>query len=154
NTQLGDIFNMIASRTDPYGAVGAQGITTLGGMMQPGGALATPFKYGPEDLTLDPGYQFRLSEGQKVLESSRAAAGLLGTSGTLKSMTQYGQNFASNEYQNAYARALGTFQTNQNNTRANLGMMIQPGLTALGDYASAAQNYGNQSAANLLNFGL
>lgn len=60
----------------------------------------------------DPGYQFRLSQGQKALEQSAAGRGVLRTGGTLKDILGYGQNFASQEYGNAFDRARQTFDTN------------------------------------------
>ena len=58
----------------------------------------------------DPGYQFRLQQGQDALERSAAARGTLNTGGTLQGVMDYGQNLASQEYQNAYNRALGEYQ--------------------------------------------
>jgi hypothetical protein len=52
----------------------------------------------------DPGYLFRLGEGQKVLENSAAARGGLLSGQTGKALQQYGQNFASNEFSNVYNR--------------------------------------------------
>jgi len=52
----------------------------------------------------DPGYLFRLAEGQKVLENSAAARGGLLSGQTGKALQQYGQNFASNEFGNIYDR--------------------------------------------------
>ena len=76
------------------------------------------FSYGnftPPDAAAvyaDPGYQFRLSQGEQALQQSAAGKGLLRSGGTLKDILNYGQNYASNEYENAYNRALSTFQTN------------------------------------------
>lgn len=57
------------------------------------------------DVLKDPGYQFRLGQGQQSLEQSAAARGLLNTGGTLKDLIGYGQNFASQEYGNVYDRS-------------------------------------------------
>lgn len=67
----------------------------------------------PTDVTMknDPGYQFRLNQGLQALQQSAAAQGLLRTGGTLKNIEDYGQNTASQEYQNVYNRALQNFQT-------------------------------------------
>jgi hypothetical protein len=59
----------------------------------------------------DPGYQFRLSQGEQALQQSAAGQGMLRTGGTLKDILGYGQNLASQEYQNVYNRALQTFGT-------------------------------------------
>src|SRR5262245_9184328 len=115
--RLAQVYNQITGRIDPYSRVGEQGMSMLSDFMQPGGRLSQQFAFNPTDLANDPGYQFRLAEGQKALEGSAAARGVLGTSGTLKGITAYGQNLASTEFQNAYDRALKTYTTNQENTR-------------------------------------
>lgn len=78
-----------------------------------GGAPAfnyTPFNPAlPGDTTTDPSYQFRLDEGRRALERSAAARGTLRTSGTLKDILDYGQEAASQEYQNIYNRGLSTW---------------------------------------------
>jgi hypothetical protein len=62
------------------------------------------------DLSRDPGYQFRLAEGRRLLEGGAAARGLLQSGGTLRGLTELGQNLASQEYQNVYNRQLGENQ--------------------------------------------
>jgi hypothetical protein len=57
----------------------------------------------------DPGYQFRLEQGQHALESSAAAKGLLRTGGTLKDLMEYGQNFATQTYTDVFNRALSAY---------------------------------------------
>lgn len=56
------------------------------------------------DFQQDPGYAFRMAEGQKALERSAAAKGGLQSGGTLKALTRYSQDAASQEYGNAYNR--------------------------------------------------
>lgn len=65
-----------------------------------------------EDMLADPGYQFRLGEGERALEQSAAGRGVLRTGGTLKDILKYGQNFASQEYGNVFDRSLRQFSTN------------------------------------------
>lgn len=62
-----------------------------------------------EDALNEAGYQFRSSEGQKGLERSAAARGLLRTGGTLKDLAAWNQNFASEEYSNVFNRALQAY---------------------------------------------
>lgn len=59
-----------------------------------------------EDVVNDPGYQFRSEEARKALQQSQAAQGLTRTGGSLKDLIGLSQDMASNEYQNAYNRAL------------------------------------------------
>lgn len=61
-------------------------------------------KYTGKDLVNEPGYQFRLSEGQKGVERSAAGRGGLFSGQAGKELLRYGQGFASNEYQNAFNR--------------------------------------------------
>lgn len=65
----------------------------------------------PDAVTMlnDPGYQFRLDQGERALQASAAGRGMLRTGGTLKDISDYGQNTASAEYQNVYNRALQTY---------------------------------------------
>ncbi len=60
----------------------------------------------------DPGYSARLAAGTSALQNSAAAKGTLLTTGTSKDLTQFGQDYASNEYGNVYNRALTTYNTN------------------------------------------
>ena len=58
-------------------------------------------KFGMEQFQQDPGYAFRLAEGQKALERSAAARGGLMSGAALKAATRYGQEMGSQEFQNA-----------------------------------------------------
>jgi hypothetical protein len=62
----------------------------------------------------DPGYQFRLAQGQTALQNSAAARGGLLSGGTADQLTNFAQQDASNEYSNVYNRALENYQTNYN----------------------------------------
>lgn len=53
---------------------------------------------GKVDLAQDPGYAFRLAEGQKALERSAAARGGLLSGATLRGTQRFGQELASQEY--------------------------------------------------------
>jgi hypothetical protein len=92
------------------------------------GKYARPF--GMADFQADPGYAFRLSEGMKALEASRAARGGLLSGATGKALQRYGQEMGSQEYTNAFNR----YQTERSNR-------LQPlsGLTTLGQAAAANQ---------------
>jgi hypothetical protein len=101
----------------------------------------TPFDYNA--MTADPGYAFRLSEGQKALERSAAARGGLISGSALKAATRYGQDMGSQEYTNAFNR----YQTERNaqlNPLQSLAGMGQTTMTNLGTMgASNAANVGN-----------
>ena len=93
---------------------------------------------GQVDLTQDPGYAFRMSEGMKALERGAAARGGLLSGGTIKAAQRFGQDLASQEYQNAYNRAL----TQYNTTAALAGV----GQTATNALSGAAGQYGQGAA--------
>jgi hypothetical protein len=102
--------------------------------------LAPYQSFGMEQFQADPGYQFRMSEGVKALERSAAARGLLSSGTTLKGITQYGQNVASSEYENAFSRYL---------TEREARMDPYRYLTGVGQAAAAGQaaNVGTTGAA-------
>lgn len=69
--------------------------------------LVAASKYEPftmDKFQADPGYAFRLSEGQKALERSAAARGGLLSGGTGKALQRFGQELGSQEYTNAFNR--------------------------------------------------
>lgn len=97
-----------------------------------GGEFAQPeaFKFGAADYTADPGYAFRLSEGQKALDRQAAARGGLISGGALKAATRYGQEMGSQEFQNAYNRALTGY--NANVARSDTGYNRLAALAGVG----------------------
>jgi hypothetical protein len=70
------------------------------------GSLAKSFDelYGGDKFQQDPGAQFRQSESLKALERSAAARGNLLSGATMKGITRFSQDLASQEYQNAFNR--------------------------------------------------
>lgn len=105
--------------------------------------------FSMSDFNEDPGYQFRMQQGQQALEASAAARGGLmgGNFGT--ALTQYGQNFASNEYQNAYNR----FTNNQNQRYGRLTTLAGMGQNATNSMGAASQNYANNAGNIMMNNG-
>lgn len=99
--------------------------------------LGTGFS-GKVNLSEDPGYAFRMSEGLKALDRSAAARGGLMSGSALKAAERFGQDYASQEYQNAYNRALTKY-----NTTASLAGV---GQTATNTLTGAAGNLGNNLA--------
>lgn len=117
-------------------------------MLQPGGALTKQFSFDPTDLTSDPGYKFQLQQGDQAATRSATAAGQ-GNSGNLDTaLSQYNQGLAGTTFNNAYNRALTTFQTNRQNTLQPLSTLINAGQTATGQYNTAQQNFGNTTSTN------
>jgi hypothetical protein len=99
-------------------------------------------------LQQEPGYQARLDAGQRALERSAAAKGTLLTGGTQQDLNQYAQDYASNEYGNAYNRALTGFQTDYNTFQGDYARQLGEYQQRYGQYSDAynraLQQYGQQ----------
>lgn len=101
-------------------------------------------RFGMEDYQADPGYQFRLSEGNKALDRSMAASGRYLTPERQKALIEYNQNMGSQEYGNAYNR----YTQDQGNIYNRLAGIAGVGQTAVAQNQQAGQQYG-QSASDL-----
>jgi len=100
-----------------------------------GAAEYTPF--GQAQFTADPGYGFRLSEGQKALDRQAAARGGLISGGALKAAQRYGQEMGSQEYMNAFNR----YQTERQARLGPLQSLAGVGQTAVNQLGAAGQSY-------------
>lgn len=140
----GDQMNML----NPYQQAGTQGITSLMSMLAPGGDLTKQFDFQGKDLENEPGYQFQLQQGNKALQASAAARGALQSGGNLKAMSNYNQGLAGTSFQNAYNRALTTFQTNRSNTMQGLNTLIGVGQNANSQALQAGEFYGGTQSQN------
>lgn len=149
-----DIFNEQKALQEPFRTAGISAqnqLLTLLGL--PGGTQGAEFgryarPFGMQDFQADPGYAFRLSEGLKALEASRAAqrggsTGLL-SGATGKALQRYGQDLASQEYGNAFNR----YQTERVNRLQPLGALMGTGQAAASNQGAAAGQYG-QTAGGL-----
>jgi hypothetical protein len=105
--------------------------------------------FSMSDFTADPGYAFRLAEGQKTLDRQAAARGGLISGGALKAATRYGQDMGSQEYQSAFNR----YQTNRANQLNPLGSLLTSGQAAASNQSAAAGNYGTQAGGNITGAG-
>jgi len=134
-------------------------VTCPAPFVQPGYTAPAPFNPGAPfqaptlDSTNDPGYAFRLAQGNQAIQRAAAASGGAFSGGTLKALTQYGQDYASNEYQNVYNRALQGYQTNVNNALNAYGLNAQTGLGAYNANAAALLNaYGLNANTGLAGY--
>jgi hypothetical protein len=105
--------------------------------------------FSMSDFEADPGYGFRLAEGQKALERNAAARGGLISGGALKAAARYGQDMGSQEYTNAYNR----YQTNRANQLNPLFNLTASGQASATNQATAAGNYGAQAGQGMTNIG-
>lgn len=139
-TQL-QIYNQQRADSEPWRQVGLQALDRLGQVYgfkasdgTQGDGLGDPTKW----LQMDPGYQFRLKEGQNQLQTSLAARGMSQSGAAVKAAQRYGQDYASGEFNTAWNRLAGL---------AGVGQQVNQTNNQL------ATNYANQTGANTINAG-
>lgn len=115
------------------------GVNALARLQQ----LAPYQQFGEAQFRADPGYAFRLSEGMKALERSRAAGGNLLSGGTLRAGQRYAQDLASQEYGNAFNR----YQAERAATLQPYQSLAGIGQTAANTLTGAAGQLGGAQAA-------
>lgn len=106
------------------------------------------------DLANEPGYQFRFNEGLRAINSMAANRGSLDSGATLKALTRFGQDYAGNEYQNAFNRDAAN-KERKYNMLAGISGTGQTTATQVGQFGAntadrVAENYlgaGNARAA-------
>lgn len=130
-----EMFNKQTELQQPYQAAGVNALNKLQG-------LADYKLFGMDSFTKDPGYGFRLAEGQKALDRQAAARGGLISGGALKAAQRYGQEMGSQEYTNAFNR----YQTERS-------AMLNPLQSLAGVGQSAANTIGNAGANFATNAG-
>jgi hypothetical protein len=101
------------------------------------------------DFEGDPGYGFRLSEGNKALERSAAARGMVMSGSMFKGAQRFGQDLASQEYQNAFNR----YQVNRGNQLNPLQSLMGAGQSATNTLTGEAGNLGRSLGENALGAG-
>jgi len=145
------LYNQQVGLQEPYRQAGLTGQNRLMELLGLGGNTGAANygqyaqNFGMSDFQADPGYAFRLAQGQKALDQQAAARGGLISGNALKAATGYGQDMASQEYQNAYNR----YQQNRTNQLQPLGNLMASGQAAASNQGAAAGSYG-ANAGNLI----
>ncbi len=101
--------DILTGYINPYNAAGVSATNALSGVAGQG-PQQNPLASGYVGSALDPGsfddyrestgYDFRLAQGEKALSLNKWANGASRSGDMLKSLTRYGQDYGSNEYQN------------------------------------------------------
>jgi hypothetical protein len=125
---------------EPWRQAGIGGLNRLTAGLAPGGEFDT--KFSQTNWMQDPGYGFRLAEGQKALDRQLAAGGKMFGGGALKAGMNYNQGAASQEYQNAFNR----FYTERANQLNPLQSLAGVGQTASNALTNAAGAYGTNAS--------
>ena len=155
-----EIFEKQTELQKPFREAGLAGQNRLMELLGIGGTKGAPSygkyataEFGADKFKTDPGYAFRMSEGMKALERSAAARGGLLSGATLRGTQRFGQDLASQEYQNAFNRyqaeragtlnpfqaLAGTAQSGANVLGQQAGQMGSNISNALGAYGSSVQ---------------
>lgn len=136
----------------PYRDAGYTSLAQLTKGTAAGGEFNKPFSMN--DYLADPGYQFRVQQGEEAINRAAIAGGGRYSGATLKALTEYGSGQASQEFGNAYNRyqsdlsgrynriasVAGIGQTATNQTQA-------AGQASATGQATAVQNAGNARAS-------
>lgn len=138
-----EMFDKQVSLQEPFRQNGLTAQNQLMALM--GGKMGRGFT--AEDFQQDQGYQFRMQQGMDGVQNSAAARGGLLSGATLKALQKYGQDFASNEYQNAYNR----FNTDNTNVFNRYASIAGQGQTASNAIGSAAAGYGSGASNTMMN---
>ena len=143
---------------NPYQEAGLEGQNRLREYLGIGGNAAAPgygqyatAEFTPEAFAAgqDPGYAFRMKEGLKAVDAQAAARGGLISGAALKASQRFGQDMASQEYQNAFNR----YQATRQNTLAPYERLQGVGMGAASGLSGAAGNYGANALGALGGYG-
>jgi hypothetical protein len=131
----------------PWRAAGTTALSQLSAGLGDGGQFTKSFGMG--DYQADPGYQFRLSEGERGIQSAASARGSRYSGATLKALARFNSDQASQEYGKAYDR-----YNNDVSTRFNrLASVAGVGQTATNMTSQAGQAYAGQAGQAIMDAG-
>jgi hypothetical protein len=171
---LANLSNLLGiSPTGQASTIGADGTAQQGAdlasLINPAlgdkGSLAADWTgkfVAPDGITEqnDPGFKSRLAEGMKLIQNSAASRGDLLSGATAKGLIDYGQNKASDEYQNVYNRAYNQYSTDYNTFKQNqsdkfnrLASLAGVGQTAASTLGTLGQGAANNISNTLLTSG-
>ena len=119
--------NTFLQGLSPYQQVGASGASQLNSLLAPGGsintALNTNFAFNPSD-----------KQGLQAGQNQMTAAGLGNSGAAAKGATSYATGLAGTYFNNAYNRALSTYQNNRQNSLYQIQALM--GTAGLGQTAN------------------
>lgn len=160
-TQLqSDIYQQNRADLAPWRQAGGAGLSRLqyllglGGQNAPGGAGGGDYgslmrDFGMSDYQADPGYQFRMQQGEQAINRNALANGRYNSGSVLRALQDFNSGLASQEYGNAFNR----FQT-QRGTRLNaLQSLSGVGQSATNQTGQFGQNFANQAGSNMIGAG-
>ncbi len=118
----------------PFISVGQE---SLGKLSSEVDALTRPFDRA--DFEADPGFQFRIEQGEKAINNALSQIGATESGQAAKALVRFNQGEASSEFANAFRR----FQVTQGNRFNRLASLVDTGQRAT---EQAVQARGTQTA--------
>lgn len=122
----------------PYADFGAGGMDILSRLYGLNGQPADMSAF-----TASPGYQYRMQQGQDAIESGAAARGGLYSGATAKALSDFGQQSASQEFDNYVNRLFGVTGVGQNAATGIANAQIGKGNALSSIYGNIGQNQAN-----------
>lgn len=134
---LGSTYRQISRHLEPWVSTGEQAFQELFSIR---GELTAPFT--EETFRADPGYQFRLEEGERGLTNYLARQGLRDSGEARREFMRINQGYADQTYNDAFNR-----HWQENTNRFNVGNALAGyGERAIGRLANASQARGSGRA--------
>ena len=145
NDILSQLLGGVQGQNAPYQGAGTDAVSQIVNGLNPGGSLNSNLT-ADQVLQNDPGYQFRLGQGEGDLQARLASEGLSNSGEAAKQLSQFQQDYASNEFNNAWQRN----QTQQQNLFSRLAGTAGIGQNANANELTAAETLGAPQASNLI----
>lgn len=142
-----DAYDRSEEIQSPYLQAGEKSIRQLSTGTADGGEFNRA--YTISDFAKDPGYDFRMKEGQRAVDRSAAARGGALSGSAIKANQEFGQGLASQEYQSAFSR----YQTDLANRYNRLSDVASRGQRSADVMTQTTTNYGDALAGNNVNRG-
>jgi hypothetical protein len=141
-----EMFDIQQEQQRPYREAGYTALGDIAGMK--------PYltqQFTPQDFAagIDPGYAWRLQQGQRAAQQAANVGGGMMSGNTLAGLQDYTQGQASQEYGNAFNR----FQTQRSNIYNTLASIAGLGQTATGASGAGALATGQAMGQNIANIG-
>lgn len=105
--------------------------------------------FSMQDFEKDPGYQFRLDQGEQAINRNALARGRYNSGSTLKALQGFNSDLASQEYSNAFNR----FGQNQSNKYNRLAALSGVGQTTTQQVNADRSSLGGALGGNILGAG-
>lgn len=139
-TRQDQLAQLAIQRADgaPYREAGYTSLAQLSQGLVPGGEFNRNFTM--DDFVKDPGYRFRIEQGEQGINRAALASGSRYSGATLKDLSRFNSGLASQEFGNAYSR----YKSDLGDRFNRLSGVAGTGQTAVTQAGQAGQNaYGN-----------